>query len=217
MLSYTCAIFDLDGTVLDSMYVWEKIDYEFLSKRGFDVPQNYCEIIAPMGFYKAAEYTIERFGLSERPEDLIEEWNSLALSEYENNITLKPNVKEYLSFLKQHQIKTGVATSSHKTLFERALRKNGVYDYFDVICTTDQVKRGKGYPDIYLYTAEKLGAEPCNCVVFEDILAGIVGAKAAGMFAVAIEEKASFPDKEKLIQLSDRYISDFADMMKEHR
>ena len=95
------AIFDMDGTLLDSMWVWKQIDIDFLGKRGFEVPDDYLEMITPMGYQRAAEYTIARFGLDEKPEDLIEEWYQMAAEAYAERVMLKPHVKEYLEALKQ--------------------------------------------------------------------------------------------------------------------
>ena len=100
MFDFKGAIFDLDGTIIDSMNVWEKIDIEFLSKRNIDMPNDYMEKINIMSFEEAAKYTIERFNLKEKKENLIKEWNEMAIYEYSNNIRLKPNVKEYLEKLK---------------------------------------------------------------------------------------------------------------------
>ena len=106
MQSFQGAIFDLDGTLLDSMWIWEQIDIEFLGRRGLPVPDDYLEKITPMHFYQAAEYTIGRFGLSETPDDLIAEWSDMALDAYRNRIGLKPYAKEYLLFLKEKGVET---------------------------------------------------------------------------------------------------------------
>ena len=88
MFDFKGAIFDLDGTLIDSMGVWEKIDREFLKKRNISIPSDYIEKINSMSFKKVAKYTIERFKLKESPEELIKEWNEMAIYEYSNNIKL---------------------------------------------------------------------------------------------------------------------------------
>ena len=90
------AIFDLDGTLLDSMGVWRKIDEDFLGKRGYLVPEDYLKAITSMNFKGAADYTIERFGLNEHPEDIMEEWFAMAIAAYTYHVQLKPYVREYL-------------------------------------------------------------------------------------------------------------------------
>ena len=87
------AIFDMDGTLLDSMWVWRQIDVDFLGRRGFEVPSDYLEMITPMGYCRAAEYTIERFGLNEKPEDLIQEWHGMAAEAYAKRWSSSPMQK----------------------------------------------------------------------------------------------------------------------------
>ena len=105
------AIFDLDGTLLDSMGVWHQIDVDFLAKRGFAVPEDYQKAITPMGAYQAAVYTIERFALNEKPEDLVQEWLDMAYEAYSQRLLLKPYAYEYVSKLYEDGRKLAIATS----------------------------------------------------------------------------------------------------------
>jgi len=180
MLNFKGAIFDLDGTLLDSMDIWRQIDIDFLAKRGLSVPNNYVEAITPMGFLEAAEYTIREFGLNENPENIMNEWNEMSVDAYGKIVTLKPYVKDYLISLWKQGIKLAVATASNELLFIPALKNNGIYHLFDEFTTLNEVERGKGFPDIYLKTAEKMQLSPSECVVFEDIYAGLKGAKDGG-------------------------------------
>lgn len=208
------AIFDLDGTLLDSMGVWEKIDVEFLGKRGFEVPDDYLKIITPMGFGRAADYTIERFGLSEKPEDLIAEWYEMAKDAYEKEVCLKPNAREYLEALKKSGTKIAAATSSALELLGPCLKHNGIYDCFDAFVTTMEVARGKEFPDVYLEAAKRLNLKPEECIIYEDILKGLRAAKMAGCrLIVAVEEPASACEAEWIRAEADYYIRDFKELM----
>ena len=89
------AIFDLDGTLLDSLHILEDIDEEFLQKRGLAVPEGYCETIASMGFLDAAAYAKKRFGFPESPEAIVAEWNDMAAHRYGNVIQMKPGARDY--------------------------------------------------------------------------------------------------------------------------
>jgi len=213
MFDFKGAIFDLDGTLIDSMGVWEKIDKEFLKKRNIDMPSDYIEKINSMSFEKVAQYTIERFNLQEREEDLIKEWNEMAICEYSNNITTKPNVKEYLEKLKENNIRIGLSTSSPKTLYESVLKNNYIYEYFDVLVSLEDVKRDKNYPDIYLLTAERLGLNPQDCVGFEDVLVGINTLKKAYFKTVGVYDKYADSEIEDIKEISDRFIYNFKDIM----
>ena len=216
MKDFKGAIFDLDGTLLDSMEVWQNIDKEFFKKRGIKEPENYIETINPMGFRQAAEYTIKQFGLKETAEEIIKEWNEMSVEAYRTSVFIKPFVKEYLTCLKIQGIKTSVATASQEELFVPALKNSGVYEMFDAFTTLSEVNRGKGFPDIYIKAAEKIGLEPCDCVVFEDISAGIKGAKDGGFYTVGVYDPFSDFEKDKIIKLSDMYINDFGELLNKH-
>lgn len=123
-------IFDLDGTLLDSTWVWSQIDTDFLKKRGFEVPKDYSTAIMAMGFEEVAKYTIKRFLLQETKEDVMAEWDAMARDAYAHDVKLKKGVKELLLWLKKQDIKMAVATSNSASLFEPCLKNLGIYDCF---------------------------------------------------------------------------------------
>ena len=130
--AFDAAIFDMDGTILDSLGVWEKIDNDFLEKkRGIAVPPDYVHAISAMSFEEIARYTIQRFNLSESPEALMREWTDMAEHEYANNIKIKPYVKEYIQKIKAMGKKIALCTSSPKSFYEPAVKNNGIYDLFE--------------------------------------------------------------------------------------
>ncbi|MGI6011606.1 MAG: HAD family hydrolase [Ruminococcus sp.] len=213
MQEFTGAIFDLDGTLLDSMWVWEQIDIDFLEKRGIALPEDYLKKITPMGFEAAARYTIQRFGLLEEPKDLIKEWYGMAEEYYRNRVGLKPHAAQYLEYLKENGVKMAAATSSDPQLFEPALVHNKIREYFSSVVTVRDVSRGKGFPDIYLYAAGRLGENPCRCAVFEDIPEGIRGAGDGGFLTVGVYDSYSGHEKEEMIRLADYYIYDYKELL----
>lgn len=205
-------ILDLDGTLLNSMDVWGWVDETFLGRRGIRVPEDYNAAVSPMGFYAAAQYTIERFGLTETPEELIAEWNRMAAEAYSSRVGLKKGAGAFLERCRHKGIRLAVATASHEELFVPALKNNGVYDCFDAIVTLREVNRGKGFPDIYEKAAQRLSLPPCRCAVFEDIYAGIRGAKDGGFFAVGVYEPFSAHEEDKIREACDLYIHDFDEL-----
>ncbi len=206
-------IFDLDGTLLDSLWVWREVDIISLKRRGHDVPEDYAQAIAHLSFADAAKYTIERFQLSETPEALMDEWYTMAKAEYRDNVMLKPYVREFLEKVHAQGIPMAAATASEHTLITPTLKRLGVFDLFQNVTTIQEVTRDKSFPDIYLLAAERLGVAPENCVVSEDILAGIQSAKSAGFYTIGVEEPFSLPNREKIKQTADRYIESFAELL----
>ena len=207
------AIFDLDGTLLDSMGVWRKIDEDFLGKRGFIVPDDYLVAITSKNFDAAAEYTKERFNLPESEEEIIKEWFDMAIEAYTNEVKLKAGVVDYLKQLKAEGIKIAAATSSDERLFRPCLTHCGIMEYFDAFTVTQEVKRGKGFPDVYQLAAEKLSLKSKQCVVYEDILKGVEGAKMDDFYVVGVEDIHSSYEKNEIMQLSDRYIVSFEELL----
>ena len=206
---YKGIIFDLDGTLIDSMGVWERIDIDFLGKRGYEVPSDYLEKITPMGFEACAVYTKERFNLKENPKDIIKEWYSMAIDAYSNHVKTKPGVKKFLEYLKLHNVKMSIATASDTNLVMPVLKNNSIYEYFDNITTVREAKRGKGFPDVYDLAAKKMGFDNTECAVFEDIEEGMKGAKLGGYSTVGVYDERCISSVDRLKSLCDMYIYDF--------
>lgn len=210
---FTCAIFDLDGTLLDSTGVWDKIDIDFLGKRGLSVPDDYIKEIKHHNFQTGSIYTVNRFQLKESPEEVAREWTEMAKNEFHNHITLKKHAKEYLLSLKAQGIRLAVATSSDQALYGECLKRNGVYDLFDTFTETREVARGKGYPDVYLKAADRCMAKPEECVVYEDILLAIKGAKSGGFYTVGVNDRGTGSDLDTIKRESDLFIHDYSEIM----
>ena len=207
------AVFDLDGTLLDSSWVWEKVDEKFLGDRGFQVPDDYVDEISPLGAERAAVYTIERFGLNEDKDDIVREWIEMAKKEYATEVVCKPYAKEFLEELHKLNIKMAVATSSDRELFMKTLEREGILKYFQKIVTVYEVERGKGYPDIYEEAARRIKVNPHKCLVFEDILAGVTGASLGEFNVVAVFDEKSKHNWEKIKSISKYSINDYKELL----
>lgn len=217
MREYKGAIFDLDGTLLDSMGIWGQIDVAFLAKRGLAVPEDYMAAISHLGIRATAEYTIRRFHLEEEPEAIIQEWLAMAQRAYEEEIAAKPGVREYLRWLRGEGIPVAAATASVRELVVPALKRNGIYEYFDTLVTVKEVARGKGFPDIYERAAAQIGRRSCECAVFEDIIEGIRGAGAGGFYTVGVYEPTSDYCRAQMEAEADSYIRDFTELLARQR
>ena len=204
------AIFDLDGTLLDSMGVWDQIDVDFLGRRGIEVPDDYMAKVSAMGFRDIAEYTIRRFGLSDTPEDLMDEWNRMAVRAYSTMVEAKPHAIEYVTRLKESGARLAIATTLPVELRGPAMDHVGMSGLFDVVCGIEAVDHvGKDRPDIYRHTAGRLGVEPEKCTVFEDLLEGVRSAKKAGMTVWAMHDDSSDRSWPVICDEADGVLFDF--------
>lgn len=204
-------IFDLDGTVIDSNSVWEKIDRTVLERNHIYLTDRELKKAAAMTYDEVLNIFLSK-GINYTLDELKEEFDKLAVKEYRYNIFLKSGVKEYISALKKNGKKIALATASPKRLYEPVLRNNCIYNLFDAFVTTDEVGAEKDFPDIYLAAAEKLDVFPERCVVFEDVLKGIVSAHNAGMYAVAVYDKYSSDDIVTMRNIADKFIMSFDEL-----
>lgn len=210
---FQCAIFDLDGTLINSTGVWEQVDVEFLGKRGIEVPPDFAKAIKTHNFVTGSEYVAKRFGLSESPEDIAAEWFEMAADAYANDIILKDGAKEFLLKLKQMGYSLAVATASDRALYEPCLKRNGIYDLFDNFTQSDEVKRGKGFPDVYELAADKCGYGAESCAVFEDVAEAVRGAVMGGFYTVAVSDEASRADERYIRENCNLFINDYYELL----
>lgn len=203
------AIFDLDGTILDSMGVWEWVDEVFFRRRGMELPADYGDAVAGMNFYRTACYTVEHYGLPETPEALMAEWHELAFEAYRDQVRPKPCVPEYLRALKARGVKLALATASEERLYRAALARDGLMELFDAVALVDEVPRGKEFPDVYELAARRLGETAQDCVVFEDLPLAVRGAQKGGFYTVGVADAYARAQREELIRTADRFVEGF--------
>lgn len=216
-IPFKAALFDLDGTLLDSMYVWSRVDEVFFAARGIPLPEDYGRAIAGKSFRESAQYTVERYLPGERWQDVCAEWTRLSELEYAHNVRLKSGAMSYLRMLRREGVKLAVATALTPKLFEPCLRNLGIDDLFDAFCSTEHTGgHGKASGEVYLLAAEKLGVAPEDCAVFEDVLAGVEGAKAVGMRAYCVRDSHSEKDFDAIARLADGMIDSFDEMRAHH-
>ena len=203
------AIFDLDGTLLDSLGVWGVVDRRFFERRGLKMPTDYQAAIKGLSFIDTARFTKRLLGLDESPEEIAMEWHRDVVNEYALSVPLKPGAGEYLRRLSAKGVKLAVATTSREELFVPCLKRNGVHGLFSAFATTDETGEHKSTGRVYRLAAERLGLVPGDCVVFEDILSGITGAKNSGFRTVCVYDPVNRDEWEALRAASDFSITDF--------
>ena len=140
-------------------------------------------------------------------------WNQMAYEKYSSVVPLKDGVYEFLRYLKENKIPAGIATSNSRELLLAVLEGLGVEGYFQVLCTGCEVGRGKPFPDVYLKVAKELQVDPKDCLVFEDLPAGLLAGKAAGMKTCAVKDEFSKGMIVEKKQLADYYIESYDDIL----
>ncbi len=201
------AIFDIDGTLLDSMGAWWDACRSFFTRYGLYFTDEQGVELKEMRLEDSLPMLIKRYGLSVTPAEAIDEIKKEVVNAYKTSIPLKPYAKEYLEKLKRGGVRTAVATSGYKELCQTAFKRLGVFELIDEYAFSQEVNKSKEHPDIYLLAAKRLGAEPNECTVYEDIVAGIKSAKQGGFSACAIYDPSNEGDTDVLKQCADHYIT----------
>jgi HAD superfamily hydrolase (TIGR01509 family) len=206
-------IFDLDGTLVDSMWMWRSIDIEYLGRFGIEFPEGLQSYIEGMSFSETAIYFKQRFNLPDSLEQIKSDWNRMAWEKYSEEVPLKEGVLQFLEHLKRAGIPAGIATSNSRELVDLVVEKHQMKDYFSSIRTSCEVAKGKPSPDIYLLVAQDLGAEPERCLVFEDVLQGVMAGKNANMKVCAVYDEFSDKDQDEKIRLADYYVHTITEVL----
>jgi len=206
-------IFDLDGTLVDSMWMWQDIDVEYLKRHDIELPKELDDEIAGMSFTETATFFKERFQIPDSLEEIQAEWVEMARYNYINKAPLKPGAKKFIEYLRDNNIKTGIASSNSKELVSEVLAAHKVAKFFDAVHTSCEVAVGKPAPDVYLHVAKQLGVKPKKCLVFEDITVGIIAGESAGMKTCAIWDEYSVSQDSEKRKLADYYIHSYEEVI----
>ena len=206
------AIFDMDGTLTDSMGFWNRLADEFLARRGFPpLPPELQEESIALTMEGTADLFIRTYRLPETPEQICSEINGLMEAHYRADVPLKPGAADFLTRLKSAGARMCVASSTNPALIDVCLRRLGVRDCFEFLLSCEEVGVGKNRPDVYLEAARRLGGTPENTVIFEDILVAARTAKGAGFSLCVIYDANSDAEQEQLKALADCYITRWDD------
>ena len=204
------AIFDMDGTLVDSMVYWKHLASEFLESKGVsEVSASVLERIKPMTMTESAALFIEAYGLPGTAESVAAEMNAMMDEHYRRDIPLKPGVAAYLEVLRQKGVSMCVASATAEDLMKACLTRLGVAHYFSFLLSCEAVGTGKNRPDVYWEAAKRLGAQPEEIAVYEDALYAAKTAKEAGFYTVAAGDDSNRSRWDVLTALADETVFDW--------
>lgn len=207
-------IFDLDGTLIDSMSAWENIGSDFLKKHGIAPPDDLNETIKTMSFAESARYFIEFYGMAMTEAQVGDEINGMIRENYAKHIALKPFVKETLDQYFNQGIKMAILTATHKTLTELVLSRFGLLGHFEFILTSGMAGLPKSQPEIYHQAVARLELPAQQIAIFEDALHCIRAARATGCQIVGVYDESSQNDWEAIKNSADYTIMSFKELMR---
>lgn len=213
-MDFKGAIFDCDGTLLDSMGIYSDIGSAFFRKRSLETPAGIDERVEHLSLEDAAKLFSAEFFPEIKPEDIIAEWYQHVKKGYEFDCQLKPNVREYLHHLKNKGVMMTIATLTAKDYVEIAVKRLAVADLFHKIFSAQDIGKDKTTPDIYLLAADSMNLKPSECAVFEDSPIAAKTAMDAGFHVFGIHDPAwEYLKDDGVMTNCHCYIKDFGELL----
>ena len=207
------AIFDVDGTLLDSMFIWDTIGETYLRSIGYEPREKLNEVFKNMSLFQAARYYRTEYGVTLSIDEIMNGVNAMLERYYRFEVPLKPGAAELLERLRQNGVKLCIATATDRHLVEAALDRCGVLSCFGEIFTCNEVGHGKDEPDIFEEALRFLGTEKAETVVFDDALYAVRTAKEAG-FPVAAVYDSHEKAQDQIRMLADVYLEELTQLDK---
>lgn len=209
------AIFDLDGTLIDSMYVWQHIGEDFLKAKGIVPPKDLGSRVKTMTMMESASY-LRELGVELEEREIIHQINQMVSNKYIYEVQLKTYVKNYIEYLRQEGTKMCILTASERINVEVVLERCGIIDAFECILTCTELGLSKRSPEIFKVAAEYLAQREVpleEVMVFEDALHAVEKAKQAGCYVIGVYEECFQKDQEQIRLICDEYIISFKELL----
>ena len=204
-------IFDVDGTLLDSMHIWGELGKRYLSFVGIEAKPGLAKILFPMSLDESSEYLKNEYYLPDSVEKITEDTIEILSNFYRYEATPKKGAVDFIKRMQNRNIPMAIATSGDRRILDTALERLGISDCFTAILTCSDLKTNKREPIIYLRAAELLGTKPEETAIFEDVLHAIKAARSAGFITYAVEDISSMQDRKEIKRTADFYLQDLSD------
>ncbi|RDY31307.1 HAD family hydrolase [Lachnotalea glycerini] len=201
------AIFDMDGTLIDSMEMWDNIASQYLLSKGIMPEDNLGHILKNMSMQQGCDYVIETYSMTETSQEIVAGINTMIVEKYKTELPAKKGALELIEALAKENVAMCVATASDYHLADMCLTRIGIRKYLKGIYTCGEIKTGKDKPELFEYALERLGTQKECTYVFEDSLYAAVTAKQAGFRVVGVYDKISKHESEILKETVDIYIT----------
>lgn len=205
-------IFDFDGSLVDSLYIWESLAYDYLKNLGIDVNQEVYRDLEGMNLFESSAYIQKKYELDKTEKQINDELISIIEDYYINKFQLKDGAREFIIKLYDKGIKMCIGSVSKKELIVKALDRLGIAKYFEFIQTEENSRISKRCPKFFIEASRRLGLYIDEVVVVEDALYTIEAAKLAGFRVIGIWDNYNRHDRDKIEDLVDIYINDFNDL-----
>lgn len=203
---YRGAIFDMDGTLTDSMYIWDVAGETYLRNQGKEPASDLWEQLRPLSLVQAAELFQREYGITDTVPEILKGFDRVVETEYRTNVVLKDGVRELLEALRDKGIVMSVATSSPLEIVLMVLERLGILPYFSHVVTCGDVGKGKEHPEVYDQAARLMGTSRSTTLVFEDALHAVTTASRAGYYVVGVYDESEGIDEDRIMPLCSQYV-----------
>ena len=207
------AIFDMDGTLIDSMPYWARSVVQILDEEKVPYPDDIVRILTPLGYSSSAKYYIETLGMEAEEDALVARMKANATPMYRDVIQLKPFVREYIEKLRSEGVTCCVLTASPHSSTDVCLKRNGIFDLFTQVWCTDDFGLTKDNPAIYQEAADRLHVDVKDIRFFDDNLVALQTAKKAGMEVIGVHDASSDDDRAAIEATAHRYVTSFQELL----
>lgn len=215
-MTFKAAIFDMDGTLTDSMHIWDTAGITYLKNKGMTPAPDLRERSRALSLDQVIELYQQEYGIQDSRTQILADFDAIVETEYQH-VSLKSGVPELLRLLSQHQIPMVVATASPLHIVTNTLNRLNILSYFSDVLTCGDIGIGKDHPDIYLKASFLMNSEPAETLVFEDALHAIRTARDAGFYVIGVYDHSEGINEDKIKPLCNEYVKSFTELLDNDR